>query len=363
MYEPSSVDLVKKDLTFSNMTYIAGSNQLLTSQSVPDISNTNKSKATIFTNNIRNNKNSALNNISNNNIQSAATNPFRKNNLAKVTTPTTTNIVRNNDISPPSTNLITNNNTTKDITNSNIIRNKQFPSLSSTNTLALTSTPIPMASTINNNPLQPRPNLNPKINRLFPSRQLINTISQKETSSSNISNSSTISSSNNSKTLSNDNSGSVNTWHDLILRSQSQQQQQNSSFNQEKQFVKSFAQFPSKNLPKAPLSTFTTSLSPRNNNQIGNLVRPLPISTSLNFSKGRQLIPQITRPVPNSAAVLRRPFTPITRPRSRVIQTQASEEYIKSFPEVAAPEGFPEGVKDPEEDTIRKNIIELQRIN
>jgi len=341
------------------MTYIAGPNQLLTTQSVPDISNTNKPKATTFTNNIRNNKNSALNNISinnNNNIQTAATNPFRKNNSAKVTT---TNIVRNNDKSPSSTNLIRNINTTKDITNTNVDINKQFPSFSSRNTITVTSTPNLEVSTINNiNPLQPRPNLNPKINRLFPSRQLINTINQKESSSS-----SSNSSSSSSKSLSNVNSGSVNTWHDLILKSQSQQQQQNSSFNQEKQFVKSFVQFSPSNLPKAPLSTFTTSLSPRNNNQIGNLVRPSPISTSINISKGRQLIPQITRPIQNSAAVLRRPFTPITRPRSRVVQTQASEEYIKSFPEVAAPEGFPEGVKDPEEETIRKNIIELQRIN
>lgn len=340
------------------MTYIAGPNQLLTSQSVPDISNTNTPKATIFTNNIRNNKNPALNNISNN-IHSAATNPLRKDNIAKVTT---TNIARKNDTASSSTNLIRNNNTTKDITNSNLNRDKQLPSLSLKNTIAVASTAIPVVATINNiNPLQPRPNLNPKINRLFPSRQLIGKINQKESSSS--SSNSSSSRSNNSKTFSNVNSGSVNTWHDLILRSHSQQQQQNSSFNQEKHFVKSFPQFPSKNFPKEPLSTSTTSLSPRNNNQIGNLVRPFPITTTLNFSKGRQLIPQITRPVPNSAAVLRRPFTPITRPRSRVIQTQVSNDYIKSFPEVAAPEGFPEGVKDPEEDTIRKNIIELQRIN
>jgi len=44
-----------------------------------------------------------------------------------------------------------------------------------------------------------------------------------------------------------------------------------------------------------------------------------------------------------------------------VVQTPVSNDYIKSFPEVAAPEGFPG--EDPEEGTIREAIFELQRIN
>lgn len=339
------------------MNYIAGPNQLLTSQSTPDGFSTNNPKAFKFTNNIRNIKDSALNN-NRNNIHSAITNPIRNNNIATVTT---TNIVRNNGIST-TTNPDRNNNTANVITNTNINRNKQFSRLNALNTITVTSSTNleSPTNTFTNiiNPLFPRPNLNPKINRLFPSKQLTNVNNQQQ--STGISSSS----SNNTKTISNLNSGTANTWHDLIIRSQSQQKQQNSSFSQEKHFVKSFAKFPSKNLPKAPLSTSTTSISPSNSNQLGNLVNVSPITTtSINSGKGRQLIPQITRPIPNSAAVLRRPFTVITRPRSRVVQTPASEEYIKSFPEVAAPEGFPEGVKDPEEETIRSNIIELQRIN
>jgi len=337
------------------MNYIAGPNQLLTSQSTPGVFSTNNPKAIIFTNNIRNNKDSTLNN-NRNNIHSTITNPFRNNNISTVTT---TNIVRNNGKST-TTNPDRNNNTTNDVINTNINRNNQFTGLNALNTNTVTSSPNleSISNTFTNiiNPLFPRPNLNPKINRLFPNRQLTNTINQQQTTGIS-------SSSNNSQAISNFNSGTANTWHDLILRSQSQQKQHNSTFSQEKHFVKSFPQFPSKILSKALLSTSTTSISPSNSNKLGNLVNVSPTTTSNNSGKGRQLLPQIARPILNSAAVLRRPFTVITRPRSRVVQTPASEEYIKSFPEVAAPEGFPEGVKDPEEETIRSNIIELQRIN
>jgi len=339
------------------MTYITGPKQLLTSQSTPDGFSTNNPKDIINTNNIRNNKDSALNN-NRNNIHSTITNPIRNNNIDTVTT---TNFVRNNGIST-TTNPDRNNNTTNDITNTNINIKKQFSGLNSLNKTIITSSPNPEASitTFTNiiNPLFPRPNLNPKIKRLFPSKQLTNVINQQQASGISSSNS------NNTQSISNFNIGTANTWHDLIIRSQSQQKQQNSSLFQEKHLVKSFAHFPFKNLPKAPLSTCTTSLIPSNSNQLGNLVNVSPTTTtSINFSKGRQLLPRITHPIPNSAAVLRRPFTVITRPRSLVVQTPASEEYIKSFPEVAAPEGFPEGVKDPEEETILRNIIELQRIN
>jgi len=333
------------------MNYIAGPNELLTSQSTPDVFSTNNPKDITFTNNIRNNKDSTLNN-NRNNIHSSKTNPIRNNNITKVTN---NNIARNNGISTSTTNSIRNNNISKDVKNTNTPRNNQLPTFSTVSNLIVSTTPDSVAATTftnNNNPLFPRPNLNPKINRLFPSRQLINKINQKEASISS-------SGSNNTRTSSNFNSGSANTWHDLIIRSQSQQKQHNSSISQEKHFVKSFAQFPSNNIPKAPLSTSTTSLTPSNSNQLGSLVKSS-TTTSINFDKGRQLLPQVIRPVP---AVLRRPFTPITRPRSRVVQTPASEDYIKSFPEVAAPEGFPEGVKDPEEETIRMNIFELQRIN
>jgi len=338
------------------MNYIAGPNQLLTSQSTPGGSSTNTPKTNIITNNIRNNKDSTLNNIRNN-IHSATTNPIRSNNNAKATT---TNIVRNKGIST-TTNSNRNKNTTKDVTHNNINRNKQLLGLNAINNSPVTSIPNTEAPSFTNiiNPLFPRPNLNPKINHLFPNRQSTNLVNQKQISSS-----SSSSSSNNAKTISSFNNGAVNTWHDLIIRSQSQQKQQNSSLSQEKHFVKSFAQFPSKNLPKTLSNIPTKSIHPNNNNQIRNIVNASPTtSTTINSGKGRQLISQINPPVPSSATVLRRPFTPITRPRSRIVQTPASEEYIKSFPEVAAPEGFPDGVKDPEEETIRNNIIELQRIN
>lgn len=80
-----------------------------------------------------------------------------------------------------------------------------------------------------------------------------------------------------------------------------------------------------------------------------------PATTRAQGGEGRQLLS------PGRHPTLRRPFTPITRPRSQVVQTPVSDDYIKSFPEIAAPEGLPG--EDPEEDTIREAIFELQRVN
>ncbi|KAK7078994.1 hypothetical protein SK128_025387 [Halocaridina rubra] len=85
------------------------------------------------------------------------------------------------------------------------------------------------------------------------------------------------------------------------------------------------------------------------------LAKPTSFQVSLPLGSGKAILS------PSKPPVIRRPLTPLTRPRSVVAQTPVSDDYIRNFPEVAAPEGFPG--EDPEEETIRNNIFELQRIN
>ncbi|KAK4296568.1 hypothetical protein Pmani_030961 [Petrolisthes manimaculis] len=120
-----------------------------------------------------------------------------------------------------------------------------------------------------------------------------------------------------------------------------------------------------------PLQSQSSRSSSNSNNTAGRGSRPRPSllplqslksssTSSVNNNvqrggRGRQLLS------PNRQTTLPTPRTSNTRPISRVVQSPVSDEYIKSFPEVAAPEGFPG--EDPEEDTIREAIFELQRIN
>jgi len=68
------------------------------------------------------------------------------------------------------------------------------------------------------------------------------------------------------------------------------------------------------------------------------------------IGSGRQLLKPLSRPLAAHQ-----------RPIAIRAQTPVSEEYINNFPEAAAPENFPG--EDPEEQTIRDNLIELQRQN
>ncbi|XP_042221767.1 mucin-5AC-like [Homarus americanus] len=205
----------------------------------------------------------------------------------------------------------------------------------------------------------------PRLQRLFPSRQLANSFTLQQNSQSSSSQSWRGQS---SSTSTSQLPGGVGTLQQL-RQAQSSNTKEKSTSSSSSFSTNSLAQ-PLDNETPATLTgqevMTQPSLTPFNppalRNSFVGITSRKPSSTKSPLTtpgpsrdRGRQLLSPRRRPT------LRRPLTPITRPRSQVVQTPVSDEYIKAFPEVAAPEGFPG--EDPEEDTIKEAIFELQRLN
>lgn len=171
------------------------------------------------------------------------------------------------------------------------------------------------------------PTLPPRLQRLFPSQRLVQSLRQESSSSSSSSEST---------------SSRTSTSQLLAAAGMLQKLEKSSSSSSSKSSSSSQQKSSSSSLSSPPSASKTEAA-------------PAATSAPAGEKRGRVLVPNTRRPV------LRRPATPITRPRSKVVQSPVSDDYINNFPEAAAPEGFPG--EDPEEATIRDNLFELQRVN
>ncbi|KAK3878976.1 hypothetical protein Pcinc_016420 [Petrolisthes cinctipes] len=212
-------------------------------------------------------------------------------------------------------------------------------------------------------------NINEMQRNMVTSLQPLQTQSSRSSSNSNTSNSSKSSSSSSSSSSSRTsilqryNQSGVNKQVSESRRTSNTQQEKNSDSSS---FSSSMRDIPAPAagrgsrprpslLPLQSLKSSSTSSVNNNAQQQVSSGKTSFIITQRGDGRGRQLLS------PNRQTTLPTPRNSNTRPISRVVQSPVSDEYIKSFPEVAAPEGFPG--EDPEKDTIREAIFELQRIN
>ncbi|XP_042890490.1 BRD4-interacting chromatin-remodeling complex-associated protein-like isoform X5 [Penaeus japonicus] len=192
-----------------------------------------------------------------------------------------------------------------------------------------------------------RPSPPPRLQRLFPSQRLIDSLRQEQSSFS-----SSTSSESSQETSSRTSTSQLLAAAGMLQKvEKSSSNSSNSSSSSKQESSSSSAAFSSKgsSASNAVASSGAAPPSPLRKK------KPSPASDPSGEKRGRVLVPNKRRPV------LRRPATPITRPRSRVVQTPVSDDYINNFPEAAAPEGFPG--EDPEEATIKENLFELKRVN
>ncbi|XP_047488709.1 proline-rich receptor-like protein kinase PERK9 [Penaeus chinensis] len=190
-----------------------------------------------------------------------------------------------------------------------------------------------------------RPSLAPRLQRVFPSQRLIQSIRQEQSSSSSESTRETSSRTSTSQLL------AAAGMLQKLEKSSSNSSSKSSSSSQQESSSSSLS------LP-AEGSSASNAVEPEGAAPpppAKEKPAPAPASGPEGEKRGRILVPNTRRPV------LRRPATPLTRPRSQVVQSPVSDDYINNFPEAAAPEGFPG--EDPEEGTIRENLFELQRVN
>ncbi|XP_068245818.1 uncharacterized protein [Palaemon carinicauda] len=224
-----------------------------------------------------------------------------------------------------------------------------------------TSDPPPLPSEIL---APPNPHLTtksthpPSLQRLFPSQQIPGTFTLHQNGESFASSSFSSSS---SSSMSHEESHHMNSSHfsrsnTEPLLGQSQDSSSNSIISEQEE--ESSSSSSSQNTPKKPDTTANPLPATRKVISRAKLfptsVKPTTVLNSVSQGVGKTLLS-------HQMPVLQRPLTPKTRPLTRLAQRPVSEDYIKNFPEAAAPEGFPG--EDPEEETIKNNIIELQRIN
>ncbi|XP_037804989.1 BRD4-interacting chromatin-remodeling complex-associated protein-like isoform X2 [Penaeus monodon] len=190
-----------------------------------------------------------------------------------------------------------------------------------------------------------RPSLPPRLQRLFPSQRLIQSLRQEQSSSS----SSESTRETSSRTSTSQLLAAAGMLQKLEKSSSNSSSKSSSSSSQQESSASSLS-LPAEGSPASNAVEPEGAAPPPPAKE-----EPAPAPASAPEKRGRVLVPNTRRPV------LRRPATPITRPRSQVVQSPVSDDYINNFPEAAAPEGFPG--EDPEEATIRDNLFELQRVN